>query len=142
MARRQSEVASGGPVRTQTGTEGQGWGLFSGLALIMIGTSDFLRGLNFSSNSNPLVNAVDIKHPQTWGFVFLVVGVVVIAAGFGVFTKRPWAKKVGIAAVLLAALINAFFLLSPIESASGIALALNMFVLWALTVKWYGGGAS
>jgi len=115
---------------------GWGWAMFSGLALLMIGAGDVLRGLNFTAYGDKLTNVVGIDNPDAWASIFIVVGVLVIAAGCGTFSRAGWAQKVGIAGVLLAAVGNAFFMLSPIQSAAAIGFALDMFVLYALTVKW------
>jgi len=121
-----------------------GWALFTGLALLMMGTVDFLRGLNLSSYDRAKLNVIGIENPDTWTFVFMIVGVVVIAAGFGAFTRATWARYAGMFGVFLAAAVNGFFLMSDIGGAAGVALLLDFFVLYALTIKGdeHGGSAA
>jgi hypothetical protein len=131
-----------GPVR-DPGQSSHGWAMFTGLALIMIGVGDVLRGLNWSSYDEAKIkNVFGIDNPDTWATIFLVVGIVVIFAGFGAFTRARWARWVGIAAVFLAAIINAFFMMSEVQSIAGIGFALDLFLLYALTVRWDEGKAS
>lgn len=120
-----------------------GWALFTGLALLMMGTVDFLRGLNLSSyDGEKIANVFGIDNPDTWSIVFMIVGVIVIAAGFGVFTRTGWARYGGMLGVFIAAVVNGFFLMSDIGGAAGVALILDFVVLYGLTVKWPASGVS
>jgi hypothetical protein len=119
-----------------------GWALFTGLALLMMGTASFLRGLNLSSYEQEKLDVIGIENPDTWAIVFMVVGVIVIAAGFGAFTRARWARYGGMLGVFVSAAVNGFFLMSDIVNGSGITLILNFVVLYGLTVKWPDGGAS
>jgi hypothetical protein len=69
----------------------------------------------------------------TWGWVQLILGLVVLAAGFGVVAGRIWGRVVGIAIALLSMLANFLFIpYYPVWSL--LIIALNVFVIWALCV--------
>lgn len=131
-----------GPVR-EPGPGGQGWTVFSGLGLILIGLVALLQGLNLGAyDADKLENVVGIEDPGRAATILFVIGIVVMAAGLGVFSKKSWARVVGLVAVFLAVVVNAWFMLSPIQSAAGISLILDLTLLYALTVRWDGEGAS
>jgi len=69
----------------------------------------------------------------TWGWIQLILGIVVAIAGFGVITGQLWGRLVGIALAALSMLANfAFIPYYPLWSLS--IIALNVFVIWALCV--------
>ena len=68
----------------------------------------------------------------SWGWIHLVVGLVVAAAGFAVMAGRTWGRVVGITLAVLSALANfAFIPYYPFWSMT--VIALDIFVIWALT---------
>jgi len=71
-----------------------------------------------------------------WGSVHLLVGVLLIAAGFAVRAARLWARSVGIALASLSAVAN--FLFVPYSPAWSLTIiALDVVVIWALCIyRW------
>jgi hypothetical protein len=131
-----------GPVRDPHAPSAPGWKVFSALGLMLIGIVAGLQGLNLGVyDAEKLENVVGISDPDRAATILLVVGVLVFAAGLGVFSGARWARVVGIAAVFLAVLVHAWFLISPIQSAAGISLNIDLTLLFALTVKWEGKSA-
>jgi hypothetical protein len=69
----------------------------------------------------------------TWGWIQIILGVVVLAAGVGVITGQLWGRLVGITIAGLSMLANfAFIPYYPVWSL--LIIALNVFVIWALCV--------
>ena len=69
----------------------------------------------------------------TWGWVHLLGGIIVAAAGFCVFTGQIWARTVGVILALLSAIVNVGFLAAyPVWSL--MMIALDVVVILALTV--------
>jgi hypothetical protein len=68
----------------------------------------------------------------TWGWIHLILGLAVAVAGFALFTRTVWA---GIAALFLAVLsaINNFFFIPYYPFWSLLVIALDVWVIWALT---------
>jgi hypothetical protein len=66
-----------------------------------------------------------------WGWVELILGIVVFAAGVCVFLNMPWARYVGAGLAVLSAIAN--FMLIPYTPIWSIMMIfLNAFIIWAL----------
>ena len=69
----------------------------------------------------------------TWGWIHLIGGIVVVLAGFGVFSGKVWARTVGVILAAVSALVSfAWIPLYPIWSI--VLIAIDVTVIWALTV--------
>jgi hypothetical protein len=68
----------------------------------------------------------------TWGWIHLIWGIVVLLAGFSLWTGAVWARTVGVYLAVLSAIANfAFIPYQPVWSIVMIAIAVT--VIWALT---------
>jgi hypothetical protein len=66
-----------------------------------------------------------------WGWVELIIGAVVFAAGVSVFLGIPWARYVGAFVAVIAAVAN--FMLIPYSPIWAIVMiAIDAFIIWAL----------
>jgi hypothetical protein len=75
---------------------------------------------------------VDVDY-NTWGWVHLIIGVVVAATGLGVLAGRTWARVVGVVFAGLSAIVNlAFFPAYPFWAA--IVIVVDIVVIYALCV--------
>ena len=114
-----------------------GWVGFAGVMLVMLGTFHVIDGLvalfqdeYFLVTRSGLTVHVDYT---IWGWVHLLGGLLVGAAGIGCFSGKVWARSVGIVVALLSAVVNLGFLAAyPIWST--IMIAVDILVIWALTV--------
>jgi len=69
----------------------------------------------------------------TWGWIQIILGIIVLAAGVGVITGQLWGRAVGIAIAALTMFANfAFIPYYPIWSL--LIIVLSVFVIWALCV--------
>jgi uncharacterized membrane protein YccC len=69
----------------------------------------------------------------TWGWIHLVVGVVVGLAALGLLRGRTWARVVGIILAVLSAIANFLFIpYHPVWSL--LIIAVDVFIIWALAV--------
>ncbi len=76
------------------------------------------------------VYALDIT---TWGWVHLILGIVVLIAGFSLFNGSVWARSVGVFLAVISTVAN--FLWLPYYPIWGLVMiTANAFVIWALTV--------
>jgi hypothetical protein len=67
----------------------------------------------------------------TWGWIHLLVGLIVALAGWGLLLGRTWARAVAITLAVVSALVNfAFIPYYPIWSL--LVIALDVFVIWAI----------
>ena len=69
----------------------------------------------------------------TWGWIHLIVGAGVAVAGFFLLSGATWARVVGIGVAALSAVLN-FAWLPYYPVWSMLIIAVDVFVIWALTV--------
>ena len=68
----------------------------------------------------------------TWGWIHLVLGVVILVAAFGLFSGAVWARTVGVIIAVLWALV-AFAWLPWYPFWAIVLITIAVFVIWALT---------
>ena len=109
---------------------------FGGCIMVLIGVFQTLYGLAaifedefFVVGPNYLYD-VDIS---AWGWIHLILGLVVLAAGLGAIAGQTWARVVGIILAILIAVAN-FFTIPYYPLWSILIIALCVAVIWALTV--------
>src|SRR5512135_556229 len=111
-----------------------GRGLFASVVLILAGVAQALAGLAAILEDKVYVvtaNYVYELDVTGWGWIHLILGVVVALAGVYVLSGRVWARVVGIALAGLSALANFFFIpYYPLWTL--LIIALDVFVIWAL----------
>jgi hypothetical protein len=69
---------------------------------------------------------------SAWGWVHLLLGLPVVFTGFGLFSRRSWANITAIVLAMLSAIAN-FFFIPYYPFWSILVIALNVWVIWALT---------
>jgi hypothetical protein len=118
--------------------EASGWAvgfiLFAALMMIMSGIFQAFAGLVALFENEFYVatrNYLFQFDATSWGWIHLLVGLVVVLAGFAVMAGRIWGRVVGITLALVSALANfAFIPYYPFWSLT--VIALDIFVIWAL----------
>lgn len=117
------------------------WVEFAGLMLCLSGGFHVIQGLValfrddevFLVANDRLVVSFDYT---AWGWIHLIIGILLILAGVGLFSGRMIARIVGVGVALLSALVNVAFLPAyPLWS--GMIIALDVVVVWAIIV--HGG---
>jgi hypothetical protein len=69
---------------------------------------------------------------SAWGWIHLILGASLTLTGFGLFSGSSWAAMTAIVLAMLSALANFFFIpFYPFWSI--LVIALNIWVIWALT---------
>lgn len=135
-----SSYASEHPTRVDPAPEMTGWiGLaaFAGIMLLLLGALHGTSGLLALFREDyylvePGRLAAGLSYTG-WGWVHLVLGLVLTAAGVGIFFGQLWARIVGIAWALLSALTDLTFLAAlPIWGT--VLIALDILVIYALSV--------
>ena len=114
-----------------------GWIVFAAVMMVMLGCFHAIQGLvalfddqKFLVADNGLIVSVNYT---TWGWVHLIGGIVIALAGVSLFAGRMWARVVGVLAALASAIVNIAFL-SAYPIWSTIMIALDVLIIWALTV--------
>jgi hypothetical protein len=118
--------------------EASGWAvgfiLFAGVMMVMAGAFQAFAGLVALFENEFYVSTRNYLFQfdaTAWGWIHLIIGVVVAAAGFAVMAGQTWARVVGIILALLSALANFTFIpYYPFWSLT--IVAIDIFVIWAL----------
>jgi hypothetical protein len=112
-----------------------GWATFAGLMMIMLGIFHAIAGLSEIANSDSYVVTQEYVFKfssTTWGWIHLLLGIVVFFAGFGVFRGAVWARTVGVILAILSA-AAAFAWLPYVPFWSILLIFIAVSVIWALT---------
>jgi hypothetical protein len=111
---------------------------FAGVMLALIGFFDILQGLTALFNDEYFaVRKGDLLvfDFTTWGVITLIWGALLVAAGLGLLSGRGGARIFAIVVVFINMILQIAFLAAyPIWST--IIIALDVFVLYALTARW------
>jgi hypothetical protein len=113
-----------------------GFTMFAAIMMILIGSFHIIAGLagvfedEFFAVTPEWIFQFDTT---TWGWIHLLAGIVVILAGFGLFSGAVWARTVGVIVAAVSAVANfAWMPYSPVWSIT--IIAIDVFVIWALTM--------
>ncbi len=119
-----------------TATGWTGWIGFAGVMMIIGGFLNAFYGLVAVVNdewvvwTNRTAMYLDISQ---WGWVHIVIGLVVALAGFGVFSGNVLARTIGVVIAALS-LIGNFFFMPAYPFWAITVIVLDLLVIWALTV--------
>lgn len=112
-----------------------GMTVFAGTIMIMIGVMHVFQGIvalvndTFYVAGEEWVLQLDVT---SWGWVHLILGAVVALAGFFVFSGAVWARTIGVIMAVVSGLASfAWLPYYPVWAL--VVIALDVFVIWALT---------
>jgi hypothetical protein len=111
-----------------------GWIAFAGVIMIMIGVFEAVDGIVGILDDNFYVATQHYTYELSttaWGWIHLILGIVVVLAGIGLFTGNIAARIVAVALAVLSAVAN-FLWLPYYPVWSIIVIALNVTVIWAI----------
>ncbi|MGX7678973.1 DUF7144 family membrane protein [Jatrophihabitans sp. DSM 45814] len=114
-----------------------GWIVFAAIMMVVSGIYDIIWGIVGITRDEVFVsgrrgNVVNLSY-TTWGWINLIVGIVVLVAGLALFTGALWAGIVAIAVAALSAIGNLLVIASfPVWSV--IVITLDVLVIYAITV--------
>jgi hypothetical protein len=117
-----------------------GWISFAGLAMLVIGSIDFFEGLIAVIRKSYFVaapNQIIVFDTRTWGWITMILGVLLILVGLGLVGGASWARWTAIVLLVvnlleqLAWLGNSSYPLWTLT-----VITLEIIVLYALTVRW------
>jgi hypothetical protein len=111
-----------------------GFALFAALMMIMAGCFQAFIGLIAIFENEFYVatrNYLFELDATTWGWIHLLMGVIVGLAGMALLAGQTWGRVVGIILAVLSAIANFLFIpYYPVWSL--LIIALDVFVIWAL----------
>ena len=116
-----------------------GWAIggitFAGTMLILIGMFQAIDGLVAIFNDDFFLvtqNYTFNLDTTAWGWIHLLLGIVMVLAGWSIFAGKTWAAVVALTLAMLSAVAN-FFFIPYYPFWSLIMIALDCWVIWALT---------
>ncbi len=118
-----------------------GWIVFACVMMVLAGSLQAVYGLVAIVNdtwvgwNSATKNALVLDVTQ-WGWVHLIIGAILMLAGFGVMTGNVLARAVGVVVAGLSMIANFLFIPAyPLWSLT--LIAVDLLVIWALTA--HGG---
>ena len=129
----------GSRVREEPPGWAMGFIVFAAVMMMMTGVFQALAGLVAIFENEFYVatrNYLFQFDATSWGWIHLIVGVIVALAGFALLSGATWARVVGITLAALSAIAN-FLFIPYYPFWSLLIIALDVFVIWALAV--HGG---
>jgi len=119
-----------------------GWIVFAAVVMLIVGVLDFFEGLIAIIRDNYFVihgNQLIVFDTTKWGWITLIWGIVLVIAGFGLWTGSGWARWFTIIVVGLNILGQLSWLgASSYPLWSLVIITLNIIVLYALCARWQG----
>ena len=113
-----------------------GWVYFAAFMLILNGLFQSMMGLIalFDDQYYAIVNSTLVVFDiTTWGWVHLLLGIILVVAGAALFSGKLWARIVAIILAILSVLSQLMFISAyPIWSI--FAIVIDFVVIYALTV--------
>jgi hypothetical protein len=116
-----------------------GFILFAAIMMLMVGVFQALQGLVAIFENEFYVqtrNYLFQFDATTWGWIHLVLGLLVAFAGWGLLSGRTWARTVAITLAVLSAIAN-FLFIPYYPFWSLLIITLDIFVIWAVAA--HGG---
>ena len=110
--------------------------VFAGVLMIMIGVFHAIQGLvalfsdDFYAVEQECIFQFDLT---SWGWIHLILGVVVAFAGAALFRGALWARTVTVV-VAAVSMVSSFAWLPHHPVWSVLIIALDVFVIWAVTL--------
>ncbi len=109
--------------------------LFAAVTMMIVGALDVLQGLAAIIKGDAYVVGAEYVYKfdvSAWGWINLLLGLVILLAGFALLGGALWARIVGIFIAVLVIISN-FMWLPYYPLWSIIIIAVSVLVIWALT---------
>ncbi|MEU1548127.1 hypothetical protein [Nocardia sp. NPDC005745] len=111
-----------------------GTSIAAAILLLTVGVLSIFEGISAVAEDDLIVVGADYVYKfdtTTWGWIHIVIGILLVVAALGLMTGAMWARVVAI--VLAALSIIANFMWLPYYPAwSVLVIALNIVVIWAI----------
>src|SRR3954453_9650219 len=130
-------AASGSGYPTHAEDDFSGWAWFIGGLMGLVGIFQVIFGItalaHAAAYSAPTSDLVIETSYSTWGWVHLVLGILLLVVGGGLAFGQPWARVAGIGVAVLSALVN-FTFLPAAPVATTLIIGIDVVLIWAIAV--------
>ena len=123
--------------------EPPGWVIFAGVIMILIGCLNFFYGLAAVLNDDVVVvggHGAIVADLTTWGWVTMLIAVILVLTGWGLLTAAEWARWVGVFVVALNA-IEQVWIVPAAPLWAFLVILLDVVIIYNLTARWTGVSA-
>jgi hypothetical protein len=137
----QPGTSTAGGVRSRPSEQGYavrsawgGWIFFAGAMMILQGLFNAIEGLVALFRPHYYVvgpNGLLVFSLTGWGWIHLIIGILVVLAGIAVFSGALWARVTGVVLAVINAIAQLAFL-SAYPVWATIVIAIDVVVIWAL----------
>ncbi|MGY0017459.1 DUF7144 family membrane protein [Streptomyces sp. cg35] len=129
------------PDPTRGDGPGNGWAtggsVFAGVLMLVSGVLGILNGIAGIAKDDVYGRVGDYVYSfnlTTWGWIHLILGILVALTGWGILKGSEWARGAGIG--LAALYIVEYFMFLPYAPVwSVISIGIGVFVIWALATE-------
>ncbi len=115
-------------------TPGAGFAIFAGVMMVIMGLFEAFQGLAAIINDSFFLVGPNYTYNidvSDWGWVHLILGVVVMFAGMAVFSGKTWARVIGIILAILSAVAN-FLWIPYYPFWSILIIGIDLAIVWGL----------
>ncbi|MEU0128830.1 MULTISPECIES: hypothetical protein [unclassified Streptomyces] len=133
----QSAPTPGSPRHTGTASGGAwaaGGTMFAGVLLLVDGVLSIFKGIAGIATDDVYANVNNYTfafNVTSWGWIHLILGVVLVLVGVGILKGAAWARGVGVGLAALSIIANFVWLpYQPVWAV--VSIAIDAFVIWAL----------
>ncbi|MFN8026999.1 MAG: hypothetical protein U0W40_11785 [Acidimicrobiia bacterium] len=118
---------------------GTGWIVFAGVLMVLAGGNMFINGLWALHTNTQVANSFkgqllfSDNNLDTWGWIYVIVGLVVLLAGLCVFARQHWAVNVGVVVALIQAIFAFFWIFTGNWPAAVVVIAIDLLIIYGLT---------
>ena len=115
-----------------------GWAAFAGVVMVMVGSLDALWGLGGILNDDVVVvggHGAIVADITTWGWVHMILGILVALTGLGLLVGNEAARWLGIFFVSVNAISQiVWFPAAPLWAF--LLIILDVIIIYQLTARW------
>ena len=118
---------------------GDGWVLFAGIMILVVGFINLIFGIAAIDDSAFFTGDeryVIFDDLNTWGWFYLIIGVLQLIAAFSIWNRNPFGRMIGIATAAGNAMI-VLFTVNAYPFAAFMIFLIDVMVIYGLAV--YGG---
>ncbi len=117
-----------------------GWATFGGIMILVVGILNVFDGLVAITQTHYIERNIGGELPITnnvknWGWVGLLLGILLILVGLGIFSGATWARFVGIVLVSLNLMFQ-FAYLGHYPFWSAVMIAIDIVIIYSLARDW------
>jgi hypothetical protein len=129
------EALEGGTMSENRSGWAVGYTFFAAMMMVFLGSLHALAGFTGIIKDQAYAvspNAIVSIDTTQWGWIHLIIGLIVLFAGFGLLSGAVWARTVGVIVALVAGFMSFLFIQwYPVWGITMVAVSIG--VIWALT---------